>query len=365
MLPLPVQFLIALVISAFNERMTLRFQYLHEENRVLREVFTEITGRKRVPFSDDQRRRLAVRGKALSPAERKACCQIVSPQTLLDWFRKLAVKKYDSSANRKTPGRPRKPEHIRELVIRLANENPSWGYTKIRDALRGLKHDIARSTVASILQEAGIEPEPDRSRKKTWKQFLESHWETLYACDFFAIETLGAFGAVRHMVFFVMELKTRKVHIAGVRIAPDDAWMKQMARNLLDPFDGFLRQATHLIHDRDPLLSKAWRSMLGDDGVKCVRIPRHSPNCNPFAERFVRSIRTECLNHFVILGERHLRHLLQEYVVHYNAERFHQGLGGRLITEQDQPGNDNGVSNVIRRRKRLGGILNFYHLNAA
>lgn len=108
-----------------------------------------------------------------------------------------------------------------------------------------------------------------------------------------------------------------------------------------------------------------WRTMLGDDGVKCVRIPRHSPNCNPFAERFVRSIRTECLNHFVILGERHLRHLLQEYVVHYNAERFHQGLGGRLITEQDQPGNDNGVSNVIRRRKRLGGILNFYHLNAA
>jgi len=219
--------------------------------------------------------------------------------------------------------------------------------------------------VASILEEAGIQPEPERSRKKTWKQFLESHWETLYACDFFAVETLGVFGAVRHMVFFVMKLKTRKVHIVGIRITPDDAWMKQLARSLLDCCDGFLRNATHLIQDRDPLFSKAWCTMLGDDGVKCVRIPHHSPNCNPFAERFVRSIRNECLNHFVILGERHLRHLVREYVDHYNAERFHQGLGGRLVTTPDEPGNDNGVSDVIHRHKRLGGVLNFYHRNAA
>ena len=126
MLPLPVQFLIALVVSAFNERMARRFEYLHEENRVLREVFTEFTGRKRIPFSDAQRLRLAVKGKELSPIERKACCQIVSPQTLLDWFRRLAATKYDSSTTPRTPGRPRKPDHIRELVIRLANENPSY-----------------------------------------------------------------------------------------------------------------------------------------------------------------------------------------------------------------------------------------------
>ena len=219
MLPLAVQVLIALVVSAFNERMALRFQYLHEENRVLREVFTEVTGRKRIPFSDDHRRRLAIKGKPLTPAERKACCQIVSPQTLLDWFRTLVVKKYDSSTKRK-PGRPRTKQDIRELVIRLAQENPGWGYTKIRDALRGLKHDIARSTVASILEEEGIEPAPERSCKKTWKRFLESHWDTLYACDFFTVETLGAFGAVRHMVLFVMEVKTRRVHIAGIHIAP-------------------------------------------------------------------------------------------------------------------------------------------------
>ncbi|MFC1642855.1 integrase core domain-containing protein [Myxococcota bacterium] len=313
-----------------------------------------------------QRRRLAIKGKALTPKERTACCcHLVRPETLLDWFRKLAAKKYDSSTIRRTPGRPRKPDHIRELVIRLAHENPGWGYTKIRDALREPEARHCRATVTSILDEAGIEPEPERSRKRTWKQSLESHWHTLYACDFFAVETLGAFGAVRYMVFFVIELKTRTVQIAGAHIAPNDAWMQQLARNLLDPFDGFLRNATHLIHDRDPLYTKAWTAMLKAEGVECVPIPAHSPNCNPHAERFVRSIRDECLNRFVILGERHLRYLLREYVVHYNSERYHQGLGGRLITQSVRPGNDNGYTDEILRQSRLGGLLNFYRRKAA
>jgi hypothetical protein len=129
----------------------------------------------------------------------------------------------------------------------MANENIGWGYTKIRDALRGLKIDIGRTTVANILAEAGIEPAPERTRKRSWKHFLRAHWETLYACDFFAVESLGIYGTVRHMVFFVIELRSRTVHIAGVRIDPDGAWMMQVARNLLDAEDGFLRNATHLI----------------------------------------------------------------------------------------------------------------------
>jgi hypothetical protein len=180
-----------------------------------------------------------------------ACCQIVRPDTLLRWFRQLAAKKYDSSAKR-GPGRPRKADDVRSLVIQLATDNPGWGYTKIRDALRGLKLEIGRSTVASILAEEGIDPAPERRRKRTWKHFLTSHWETLYAGDFFSAETLGAFGTVRVMVFFVIELKSRAVHIAGIRVDPDSAWLLQVARNLLDPVDGFLRNATHLIHDRDP-----------------------------------------------------------------------------------------------------------------
>ncbi|MGE5785510.1 MAG: helix-turn-helix domain-containing protein, partial [Myxococcales bacterium] len=170
-----------MVTYAINERMARRFDYLLEEVRVLREVYAETTGRKRIPFTDEQRRRLAVKGKALTPDERKECCQIVRPSTILAWFRKLAAAKYDSSTQRKKPGRPRKPEEIRELVIRLARENLGWGYTKIRDALRGLKIEISRSTIADILAEAGVEPAPERIHKRTWKQFLRSHWETLYA----------------------------------------------------------------------------------------------------------------------------------------------------------------------------------------
>jgi hypothetical protein len=136
-------------------------------------------------FTPDQRRRLALKGKALTPEDRKACCQIVRPEAILAWFRHLSAKKYDSSHRRRMPGRPRKADDIRALVIKLATENPGWGYTKIRDALRGLQIEIGRTTVASILADAGLEPAPERSRRRTWRQFLRSHWETLYACDFF------------------------------------------------------------------------------------------------------------------------------------------------------------------------------------
>ena len=365
MLPLPLQFIIAVVAYAINRQIDRRIEYLLEEVRVLREVYTETTGRTRISFTDEQRRRLAVKGKALTPEERKGCCQVVRPCTILAWFRQLAAEKYDSSKQRRKLGRPRKHNDIRESVVRLARENLGWGYTKIRDALRGLKIEIGRSTVANILAEAGIEPAPERIRKRTWKQFLRSHWESLYACDFFAVETLGMFGTVRIMVFFVIELRTRAVHIAGMRVNPDGACMLQIARNLLGPEDGFLRNATHLIHDRDPLYTEAWVALLKSGGVKSVRIPASSPNCSPYAERFVRTVRTECLDHFVIFGERHLRLLLREFITHYLKERFHQGLSGQLIAPRATPENDNSVACAIRCRSRLGGLLNYYHREAA
>jgi putative transposase len=352
-----------MMAHAINERMARKLDYLLEEVRVLREVFSETTGRKRIPFTDQQRRRLAIKGQGLTPDERETCCQLVRPSTILDWFRKLAAQKYDGSARRK-PGRPRKPGNVRDLVVRIATENIGWGYTKIRDALRGLKIEIGRTTVANILTEAGIEPAPERTRKRTWKHFMRSHWETLYACDFFAVESLGIFGTVRYMVFFVIELRSRAVHVAGVRIDPDGAWLMQVARNLLDAEDGFLRNATHLIHDRDPLYTKAWTALLKSEGVKCVPIPAQSPNCNPHAERFVKTVRSECLQHFVIFGERHLRHLLREFVCHYHGERFHQALDGQLIRPPASASNDNGTA-TIHCRSRLGGLLNYYHREAA
>lgn len=363
--PLPVLFIIAMVAHAINERMARQLDYLLEEVRVLREVYTVATGRKRIPFTDAQRRRLAIAGKALTMEERETCCQLVRPKTILDWFRQLTAQRYDGSKQRRMPGRPRKAEQIRALVVRLARENIGWGYTKIRDAMRGLKIEIARTTVANILAEAGIKPAPDRTRKRTWKHFIRSRWETLYVCDFFTVESLGPFCTVRYMIFFVIELRTRVVHLAGVRIAPDEAWMMQVARNLLDCEGGFLRNVTHLIHDRDPLFTNAWRELLKSEGVKSVRIPASGPHCNPYAERFVRTVRDECLLHFVIFGERHLRHLLGEFVTRYNAERFHQGLGGRLVTPPASASNDNGSGGGIQCRSRLGGQLNFYHREAA
>ncbi len=202
--------------------MQRKLDYSLEEVRILKEILGSTTGNRRIRFADDQRRRLALKGNDLSPAERRDCCQLVKPATILAWFRRLVSEKYDSSKSRRRgPGRPRKADELRKLVIDISLANGGWGYTKIRDALRnGLGINIGRTTIADILREAGIEPAPEREKKRTWKQFMQSHWNSLYACDFFAVEALGGFGPVRYMAFFVIELRTRAVNIAGIRVNP-------------------------------------------------------------------------------------------------------------------------------------------------
>ena len=363
MLPATLQFLIATIACAINERMQRKLDYTQEEVRVLKEIVAALTGNGRLSLTTDQRRRLAVTGKALSPDERRTCCQIVKPGTVLGWFRQMVARKYDSSESK--VGRPGKKKDIRKLVVEMALANLGWGYTKIRDALRtGLKVEIGRTTVANILGAEGIEPAPEREKKRTWKRFMNSHWDTLCACDFFSVEALGAFGTVRYMVFFVIEVKTRAVEIAGIAVDPGEEWMNQVARNLTDPVDGFLRGAKYRIHDRDPLFSKVFIAILKAGGLKSAKIPAQSPHCNPYAERFVKTIKYECLNQFVIFGERHLRHLIKEFVEHYMTERFHQGIGGQLIRNVG-PTNDNAADGKVARRSRLGGLLNYYYREAA
>ena len=364
MLPATLQFLIMLIASAINDRLQRKLDYVEEERRVLREQLDAATGGKRLCFSANQRRRLAEAGRLLTPDERRKCCQLVKPATILCWVRQLAARKYDSSEARR--GRPGKPRDVRKLVIEMALANLSWGYTKIRDALRtGLAIEIGRTTVAEILAAAGIEPAPEREKKRTWKQFMKAHWDSLYACDFFSIEVLGLGGTVRYLVFFVIALKTRAVEIAGIRVDPDGEWMKQMARNLTDSVDGFLRKARYLIHDRDPLFTEAFEAILRERGVECVRIPAQSPNCNPHAERFVRTIKYECLHQFVFFGERHLLYVVKEFMAHYHRERFHQGLGGQLIERQAGRADEIGARGKVVCRSRLGGLLNFYDREAA
>jgi len=243
----------------------------------------------------------------------------------------------------------------------MARENASWGYTRIRDAMGNLGHVIGRTTVQDILNEHGIEPAPQRRKRISWKAFLKAHWDVIAACDFFTVEVLTFSGLRRYYVFFVLELRTRRVDIAGIIHQPYGQWMVQVARNLTDAEDGFLKDKRYLILDRDPLYTAEFRKLLRASGVEPLRLPTRSPNLNAYAERFVLSIKSECLNRLVLVSVGQLRTAVRQYVAHYHAERNHQGLGGRLI---EPPSNDN-TSGAIDCHERLGGLLRFYYRSAA
>jgi transposase InsO family protein len=331
-------------------------EYLKEENKVLREQL----GGKRMRFTDAQRRRLARRGKLVGSRGLHDLGCIVSPDTILRWYRQLVAQRYDGSS-RRGPGRPRTAGELSSLVVSLALANPGWGYTRIRDVLRSLGHELGRTTIQEILRGQGIEPAPSRKRGMTWNDFLRSHWGAIVACDFLTVEVLTLHGLVRYHVLIVIDLALRRVEIGGITRDPTGAWMMQAARNLLDAEDGFLMGKTHLIMDRDPVFTKDVRGFLNGAGVQPVRLPARSPNLNAFAERFVLSIKSECLDKLILLGESHLRLAVREYVAHYNNERPHQGLEGRFVVA---PANENRAGE-IECSERLGGLLRFYRGQAA
>jgi transposase InsO family protein len=314
-----------------------------------------------VRLSDHQRIRLARKGKAVGRKALEFFARIASPDTILRWYRDLVARKYDGS-QRRGPGRPRTREEIASLVVRIAEENARWGYTKIRDALSNLGIEIGRNTVKRILHSNGIVPAPERGNRTPWKTFLKAHWDHIVGVDFFNVEVLSVRGLVRYSVFFVIELCTRRVHIAGITCRPNEEWMMQMARNLTDADEGFLNGKTHLILDRDPLYTPAFRRMLKESGTKPLRLPARSPNLNAHAERFVLSVKSECLNFIVPLGEEHLRSVVSDYVGHYHKERIHQGLDHRLIEPDDRSSRSHGP---IACEERVGGLLKYYYRRAA
>jgi putative transposase len=338
-----------------NEQHRAVHAYLKEENRVLRELH----GHKRLRFSDDQRRRLAEKGHALGRRVLREFEPIVTPDTILRWHRELIARKYDGSAMRRS-GRPPVGNEIRALVVRMASENEGWGYTRIVGELSKLEHRVSRSTVRRILKERGIGPAPERLPHMPWSKFLRAHWEAIAAADFFTVEVWTSIGLVRYLVFFVIDLSTRRVEIAGIVPVPNGLWMRQVARNLVDDLSGFFKGKRFLIHDRDPLYTRGFHEILGYAGVAPVRLPPKSPNLNAYAERFVLSIKSECLDRMVMLGERHLRRAIASYVEHYHVERCHQGIGNRLID-----GVPKLASGPVARHERLGGILSHYYRTAA
>jgi putative transposase len=354
----PWQLLFFILTGWVNRRQQEVVEYLRTENQVLKESF----GERRILLNDDQRRRLAVQGKVLGRKTLAAVATLVTPDTLLRWHRTLVAQKWNYSARHQKRGRPLVADEIRDLVVRLASENPSWGYNRIQGALANLGLTISDATVGNILKENGIEPAPVRKRRTTWKTFLRAHWDVLGAIDFTTIEVLSCKGLVTWYLLFVMELATRRVHFAGCTRNPDERWMKQVAQNLTAADEGFLVGKRYLLMDRDTKFSAAFRGMLGDAGTKPARLPPRSPNLNAQLERFWRSLREECLDRMIFFGEDMLRRAIHSYVRHYHGERNHQGLANRLI----EPGEEVGqITGAVRCRERLGGVLRYYYHQAA
>jgi transposase InsO family protein len=282
---------------------------------------------------------------------------IVTPDTILRWHRELIARKWTYASSR--PGRPGVQAEIRRLAVRMANDNPSWGYTRIQGALKNLGHRVGRSTIAKILREQGIPP--SRERPMTWRTFLRAHWRALFAADFFTTEVWTGRGLVTYYTVFVMELHSRRVHVLGSSRHPDEVFVIQTMRHLTNDVDGVLRNNRMLICDRERKWSAAVERFLAKAGVRVIRTPFLAPNCNAHAERFVRSIREECLDRVIPLGERHLRRTLADFVAHYHGERNHQGLDNDLI---DRPLQQRACG-TVHRRQRLGGLLSYYHRAAA
>jgi putative transposase len=338
--------------SWLERRAAAQIDYLKAENRALRSRL----GGRRILFTDAERRTLAGLAKGIGSKALRELDPIVTPETLLRWHRELVANKW-TLLERRQPGRPRTKLDIEELVVRIANENPSWGYTRIHGALRNLDIKVGRGTIRRILKDHLIEPAPTRGRHIPWSKFLKAHWKALAASDFFTVEVWTWHGLITHYVLFVIELASRRVVISGITTNPDEVWMLQAARGMLDGESGVLHGKEYLIVDRDTKYTAAFRTFLAREGVEVLRLPPRSPNLNAYAERFVRSIKSECISKLIPIGAPMLRRALREYMEHYHLERNHQGLDNKLIAAAPVQRSE---IERIDCRSRLGGILRFY-----
>jgi len=298
---------------------------------------------------------LAAASRAL-PRDRWASF-VVTPQTLLRWHRELVRWKWTYRVRRR-PGRPSVDPEVRALVVRLARENPRWGYVRIQGELRKVGVRVGASTIRRILRAHGLGPAP-RREGPTWSEFLRSQAHGVLATDFFTVETIRL--KTLYVLFFI-ELHTRRVHLAGVTVHPDSAWVTQQARNLA--IEGNLERTSLLIHDRDSKYCGPFDEVFRTEGVALIRTPFRAPRANAFAEGWVRTVRAECLDWTLVRGRRHLERVLRTYTSHYNRGRPHRGLdldtpdGGHPVLA--------GAALPVRlqRRDLLAGLIHEYEAAA-
>src|SRR5215218_4097453 len=296
---------------------------------------------------------LAALARLLPPRRRHGL--VVTPQTFLRWHRELVRRKWTQP--RRSPGRPPVDRRVRELVLRFARENPGWGYPPIAGELLKLGLRVSPSTIRRILLANRLGPAPRRSGP-SWREFLRQQAASMLACDFFTVETISL---RRFYVLFFIELESRRVHLAGCTTNPTGAWVTQQARNL--SFTGIFERIRFLIHDRDSKFSAAFDEVFRSEGIKVIHTPIRAPQANAYAERFVRTVRAECLDWLLILGRRHLETVLRIYTAHYNRECPHRGLA----LPPPEPPNADGPADEgkIERRDQLGGLIHEYYRAAA
>jgi putative transposase len=345
--------LLAYITGMVNQEMLLQNEYLAAENRILRAQLP-----KRLRLTDPERSTLAEIGKRLGRKALMRVACVAKPDTILGWYRRLIAAKFDGSKCRTYPGRPQMARAIVERVVRMARENPSWGYDRIVGAMANLGHELSDQTVGNILRRHGIAPAPKRQATTTWKDFIAAHMAVLSGTDFFTAEVLTWRGPITYYVLFFLHLETRRVSLAGMTRHPTEEWMTQIARNATDEVSGYLNQRRYVLHDRDTKFCKEFRDVLAVGKVKCLVLPPQSPNLNAFAERWVRSVKEECLSKLILFGEGSLRRALTEFVEHYHVERNHQGKGNLILFSSAEIPPTAGP--LIRCNRRLGGLLKHY-----
>jgi putative transposase len=284
--------------------------------------------------------------------------RLFKPESMIGWHRELVRRKWTFKQGRK-PGRPPIDSELEAWIVQVARDNPGLGFEKLEGELRKIGLEASATTIRTVLQRHNVPPAPERSRQgSSWRTFLGHYKQQFLACDFFTVETLTL--QTLYALFFI-EHGTRRVYFAGCTAHPDRAWVTQQARQMtweLEDRDPAIR---YLIHDHDTKFTHSFDTVFEAAGIEIVNTPYQAPNANAIAERWVRSVREECLDHLIVLNERHLRRVLQEYVAYYNARRPHQGL------EQNSPlGLEPAtLEGPIRCRNVLGGIIRDYYREAA
>jgi transposase InsO family protein len=313
-------------------------------------------------LSDAERKTLAAIGYRLGRKTLEDVANAAKPDTILGWYRKLVAQKFDGSKARRKVGRPQVDDDIEQLIVRMARENRSWGYDRMVGALANLGHRVSDQTVGNVLRRHGIAPAPQRKHTTTWAAFIRAHLAVLAGTDFFTVEVFTLRGLVTYYVLFFIHLESRKVNIAGITVHLNERWMQQMARNVTMEGVGALQGCRYLLHDRDTKYTRSFRAIIESGQVTPLAIPARSPNLNAYAERWVRSVKEECLFKLILFGERSLRRALTEYVAHFHAERNHQGKGNVLLFPSAAVRHR---TRAVRCRDRLGGLLRYYHPAAA